>query len=101
MKVNKSNFMKSVRFSSSLLIQDNIIFFMKLGKDDELLVKDITLDISLPKTSKNKFIFITKEIRDLLEESKRKELEVNLDDNYLKIENIKIELLDTVVQYGK
>lgn len=99
MHIKKDEFLKSIRFSQTVLIQDDLMFFIKLGKEDELIVKDLSIkDISF---SKNKIFFASKEIKKDIENIDKKELKISNDEDNLYIENIKIELLNTVVKYGK
>jgi len=98
MEISKINLMKLIRFSPSLLIQKNIMFFMKIGKEEQLLVKDLLL--SNLETNRNKMVFISKDIKNEIENIENKIINIDLDNKFLSFGKIKIELMNTVVKYG-
>lgn len=94
-KIKKVEFNKYLKFSNCLLIEKDKMNFIKLDSSDNIINKDIDLLNSLDRPF---FIFFTKEIRKAINQEGYV-LQISVEDKYLKLNNLKIEMINTVVKY--
>lgn len=95
-KIKRLELNKLIKFSQNILITENKIYFIKY--DDE--TKKIVQKSLNYKTDfvKNKICFISKDIKNDLD-VQGNVIEILIDDNYISFNNLKIQLLESVVRY--
>lgn len=102
--IKKQDLIKLIKFSNKILIENNVLFAIKLGEKDELNIIDLSLPISC---ERNAFFFITKEIlKDINDLDNNIQIKFEYDDNgsdYIIIYddelNVRIETLRSVAIY--
>lgn len=95
MIIKKTELNKLIKFSPFILLEQNKIYFLKYDAENKLILdKKVINDVSL---IKNKFVFITKEIKESFE-SFGTNVKIYVDNEYISFNNVKVELINTVVK---
>lgn len=93
-KIKRLELNKLLKFSPNILITNNKIYFMKFD-DKKIVEKSLNFKTDF---IKNRICFITKEIKNDLDKQGNV-IEIKIDNNYLSFNNLKIELIESVVKY--
>ena len=93
-KIKRLELNKLLKFSPNRLITNNKIYFMKFD-DKKIVEKSLNFKTDF---IKNRICFITKEIKNDLDKQGNV-IEIKIDNNYLSFNNLKIELIESVVKY--
>lgn len=96
MKIKKIELNKLIKYSPYLLITKNHICFIKKDEElNQLTTKKLNYNTDF---KLNKICFINKEIKKDLDKQGNI-VEINIIDNYIVFNNLKIELFNSVVKY--
>lgn len=93
-KIKRLELNKLLKFSPNILITNNKIYFMKFD-DKKIVEKSLNFKTDFVR---NRICFITKEIKNDLDKQGNV-IEIKIDNNYLSFNNLKIELIESVVKY--
>lgn len=93
-KIKRLELNKLLKFSPNILITNNKIYFMKFD-DKKIVEKSLNFKTDF---IKNRICIITKEIKNDLDKQGNV-IEIKIDNNYLSFNNLKIELIESVVKY--
>lgn len=96
--IKKPNLIKLIKFSKIILISNNHLYFVKESIDGEIIEKSVRIENKL--IEGNFLVYIAREIKKELDKLVG-DIKINITEDYIYFNDVKIELIKAVVKYDR